>query len=147
MDLILWRHAEAEDGFPDAARALTDRGRLQATQMAAWLNARLPRDAEVLASPATRTQQTVTALGRPFKTLAPLGVDAVVHDILSAVDWPRGNNRTVLVVGHQPTLGELAARLLSGREAAWGIDKGALWWLRTDGARAALIAALTPELL
>lgn len=58
MDLILWRHAEAEDGDgnkPDAQRRLTARGEKQARDMAAWLNARLPKDTTVLVSPAIRT--------------------------------------------------------------------------------------------
>ena len=37
MDLILWRHAEAEVGSDDLARRLTVRGAKQARQMAAWL--------------------------------------------------------------------------------------------------------------
>ena len=39
MDLILWRHAEAEDGVgkPDTERELTKRGRKQAERMAEWL--------------------------------------------------------------------------------------------------------------
>jgi len=36
----------------------------------------------------------------------------------------------VLLVGHQPALGELASLLLTGREAPWTIRKGAVWWLR-----------------
>ena len=34
----------------------------------------------------------------------------------------------MLVVGHQPTLGEVAAFLMAGEEAAWSIRKGAVWW-------------------
>ncbi len=34
MDLLLWRHAEAEDGTPDLKRKLTPRGEKQARQMA-----------------------------------------------------------------------------------------------------------------
>jgi phosphohistidine phosphatase len=37
MELILWRHAEAEDGIPDMARELTSKGKKQAKHMAAWL--------------------------------------------------------------------------------------------------------------
>lgn len=38
MDLILWRHAEAEDGSNDLARTLTRKGQQQTGQMAAWLH-------------------------------------------------------------------------------------------------------------
>ena len=46
MDLILWRHAEAEDwteGCDDLQRSLTGRGEKQAKRMAAWLDRQLPR--------------------------------------------------------------------------------------------------------
>jgi phosphohistidine phosphatase len=35
----------------------------------------------------------------------------------------------VLVIGHQPTLGAVAALLLSGVEAPWSLRKGTAWWL------------------
>ena len=63
MDLILWRHAEAEDGVPDGARALTKKGLKQAAAIAAWLKPRLPDATRILVSPATRAQQTAAALG------------------------------------------------------------------------------------
>src|SRR5674476_1390644 len=62
MDLILWRHAEAEDGTPDHARELTAKGIKQAGKVAAFLHQHLPQDHRILVSPATRTQQTVAAL-------------------------------------------------------------------------------------
>ena len=48
-----------------------------------------------------------------------------------ATDWPDGGDakhHTVLVVGHQPTLGRTAALLLSGSKAYWSIKKGSVWW-------------------
>ncbi|MGB6053615.1 MAG: histidine phosphatase family protein, partial [Burkholderiaceae bacterium] len=42
MELILWRHADAEPGEPDLERALTAGGRRQAAKMAAWLDRKLP---------------------------------------------------------------------------------------------------------
>ena len=68
MDLILWRHAEAEDGsltLPDAQRRLTERGEKQARKMALWLSEHLPKATRILVSPAQRTQQTVHPLQRP----------------------------------------------------------------------------------
>jgi phosphohistidine phosphatase len=55
MDLILWRHAEAEDGFPDQGRKLTEKGEKQAAKMAAWLKAHLPEEVRIIVSPTTRT--------------------------------------------------------------------------------------------
>ena len=41
MDLILWRHAEAEEGDNDLARELTPKGEKQAARVAEWLLQRL----------------------------------------------------------------------------------------------------------
>ncbi|HEY7757791.1 MAG TPA: histidine phosphatase family protein, partial [Burkholderiales bacterium] len=68
MDLILWRHADAEDGSPDLARALTPKGHKQAAQMARWLREHLPEDTRVIVSPARRAQETAQALTSDFET-------------------------------------------------------------------------------
>lgn len=133
MDLLLWRHAEAEDGFPDLKRKLTQRGEKQAQQMAEWIRKHAPKNLRIIASPALRCQQTAQALGLPFETDKRLGTDSNASNLLAAVNWPDGDNENmgksaVLVVGHQPTLGQTAALLLSGTEDNWTIKKGALWW-------------------
>lgn len=127
MDLILWRHAEAEPGEPDLGRRLTSKGLKQAERMAEWLEHRLPETTRIIVSPADRTQQTALALGRKFKTSDDVAPGASTASLLAAAGWPDARE-PVLVVGHQPTLGEVAAFLLSGEEAAWSIRKGAVWW-------------------
>ena len=127
MDLILWRHAEAEPGEPDLGRRLTSKGLKQAERMAEWLEHRLPETTRIIVSPADRTQQTALALGRKFKTSDDVAPGASTASVLAAAGWPDARE-PVLVVGHQPTLGEVAAFLLSGEEAAWSIRKGAVWW-------------------
>jgi len=150
MNLILWRHAEAEEGIPDSGRALTDKGRKQAKAVAKWLKARLPADCGILVSPATRARQTAEALHREFQTVAALDVGASPSEVLAASGWPRRGG-TVLVVGHQPTLGQVAALLLTGAEVEWSLKKGAVWWFesRTRGGRdeALLRAAIGPDLV
>ena len=156
MDLILWRHAQAQtlpmDGInqvdpdEDLARCLTPKGERQAERMAQWLNQRLPESAKVLVSPARRTQQTATALGRTFRTVSTLNPQASVDDLLAAARWPRAKD-PVLIVGHQPTLGVLAARLLTGQDQEWAIRKGAVWWLRgreRDGVHQVTLHAVQP---
>lgn len=133
MDLLLWRHAEAEEGTPDLKRKLTARGEKQARQMADWLKLHAPKQMRILVSPAVRAQQTAKALGIPFETSPQLGPTASVPDLLAAAGWPDGgrdgNPRgAVLVVGHQPALGRLASLLLAGQEDEWTIKKGAVWW-------------------
>lgn len=151
MDVILWRHAEAEDGgddLPDGDRKLTAKGRKQAKQIARWLEPRLPKRTVVYASPARRTRQTARALARNFKTLAALGTDTTAAALLKAVGWPRGEG-TAVVVGHQPSLGQAAARLLSGKVVG-GVDikKGGLWWFsQRDGRETLLRGVISPDLL
>lgn len=127
MDLLLWRHAEAEEGSDDLKRRLTVRGEKQARQMSAWLRQHLPKNTRILASPAVRTQQTATALELPFETSPLLAPDRSVVDLIAACAWP-DHSGAVLIVGHQPTLGRTAALLLAGQEAEWTVKKGAVWW-------------------
>ena len=78
MDLILWRHCEAEPGEPALGRRLTSKGLKQAERMAAWLDAHLPDTCRILVSPADRAQQTALALQRKSKTVPELGPGASV---------------------------------------------------------------------
>ena len=95
MDLILWRHAEAEDGFPDSARNLTKKGIDQARRMADWLRSELPDDAVM-------------------------------------IGWPDASG-AVIVVGHQPTLGEVVKELIPVIPAGLRMKKGSVWWIRCQG--------------
>jgi phosphohistidine phosphatase len=150
MDLILWRHAEAVDGYPDAERALTPKGERDAKRMAKWLNERLPDDAVILVSPALRTRQTAAALQRELTTVDAVGTGATPGEILKAARWPRAAHAT-LIVGHQPTLGETASLLLTGAEGSLSVKKGAIYWItaRQRGARVqpVLRAMMAPDML
>ena len=147
MDLILWRHAEAEDGADDAARRLTPKGVKQAARMAAWLDSRLPKNAQMLVSPAVRAQQTAEALTREAETSEQVNTGARAAEVLKAVGWPNGSG-TLVVVGHQPTLGAVAALALTGKASPWRIKKGGLWWISTQGAaQPAVLAVMSPDLL
>jgi phosphohistidine phosphatase len=150
MELILWRHAEAEDGIPDLDRKLTAKGHKQAEKIAAWLKPKLPTHTHILVSPAKRTQQTAAALGLNFTTLDEIGPGADPQTILRAAGWP-DDTESVLIVGHQPTLGAVAARVLAQLNVAWSVKKGAVWWLSTQTSQGdiqtALRTVVTPELL
>src|SRR5262245_47919457 len=130
MELILWRHADAEEGVPDTARALTTKGEKQAKRVAAWLRKRLPEEVRVLVSPAKRAQQTARALAAKFETDSSVGTGAGPQAVLEAAGWPDGE-ATVVVVGHQPTLGQAAALALTGKPGEWSLKKGGLWWLES----------------
>ena len=153
MDLILWRHAEAEEaqeGCDDLARALTPRGEKQAARMAAWLDRQLPEGLRVLASPSRRTEQTASALGRKFKMRAELLPGGTPQDLLELAQWPRAKG-AVLIVGHQPVLGQTIAQLLELKAAECAVRKGAVWWLRQrhrlDESQTVLFTVQSPELL
>ncbi len=147
MELILWRHAEAEDlaAGGDIARALTKRGRKQAERMGAWLKPRLAGEWLVLSSPAKRAIQTAKGLDMPYEEREGLGPGASIASILREAGWPDGKP-SVVIVGHQPTLGEVAARLL-GCRADVAIRKAAIWWFAAKGGQTVLKCVLDPELL
>src|SRR5258706_9782108 len=151
MDLILWRHADAENGSHDSERKLTAKGIKQAARMAKWLRARLSENAVVLASPAKRAQQTARALTADYKTVTEIGTAASAKDVLIACGWPGDERTVVVVVGHQPTLGATAALLLTGATQQWSLKKGAVVWIaghaETGAASAVLRAAISPDLL
>jgi phosphohistidine phosphatase len=148
MDLILWRHAEAESGEPDLGRRLTAKGIQQAERVAVWLDRHLPATTRVLSSPADRAQQTALALKRKFRVVSDLAPGAAPATLLAAAGWPDARE-PVLIVGHQPTLGEVAALLLSGAEAPWSVRKGAVWWLtnrvRDGSASTVLKVVIAPD--
>lgn len=148
MDLILWRHCEAEPGEPDLGRRLTSKGLKQAERMAQWLDSHLPDTCRVLVSPADRAQQTALALQRKFRTVPELAPGATVDAVLAAANWP-DSREPVLIVGHQPTIGAVASFLLSGEEAYWSVRKGAVWWLsnraREGGAAVVLKVVVGPD--
>jgi len=150
MDLILWRHAEAVDGLPDIKRELTRKGHKQARDIAAWLTPRLPGSVSVVTSPAERALQTAAAFTRDFVVNGSIAPGASAQAVLEAAGWPATGD-SVLLVGHQPALGEAAAMLLTGKPLPWSIKKGAIWWFRRrarDGhVQVVLRAVMSPELL
>ena len=153
MDLILWRHAEAQDamdGDDDMARALTHRGEKQAARMAGWLDRQLPEGARILVSPARRTEQTALALERKYKISPELAPNGTVEQLLEVAQWPHGK-ATVLLVGHQPTLGQTISRLLGLNASECAVKRGAVWWLRNRkrGAlsQTVVVTVQSPEVL
>ncbi len=118
MRLLLVRHAEAAPGDPDELRPLTSAGRQQARRVAQELVRERPD--VVLSSPLLRARETADAIARaagidaePSQRLAP---GATAEDVLVAV---AGRGDTVVVVGHQPDCGRIAAALREGEEPAF----------------------------
>jgi phosphohistidine phosphatase len=94
--------------------------------------------------------QTVKALGRKYKVRDALSPGASVDDLLEAAGWPDAKY-PVLLVGHQPTLGEVAAKLLKMGEGPCPIRKGAVWWLRSrqreDSEQTVIVSVTVPDRL
>jgi phosphohistidine phosphatase len=148
MDLVLWRHADAEEGRDDHARCLTPKGIKQAERMGAWLDAHLPKNARLISSPAVRAQQTAKCLERESTTDEALAPGAQATALLQACGWPRGNG-TLVAVGHQPTLGAAVALAVTGKAARWPMKKGAIFWIasREGESMPRVVAVLSPEFL
>jgi phosphohistidine phosphatase len=133
LNLFLWRHAEAEEGHPDLSRVLTERGRAQAATVGHWIRRTVKGDAEILVSPARRTRQTADALGLPYRIEERLAPGAQIEDITAVLSlqqaMPQDKHAQLVVVGHQPWVGELAAHLVSGKPSSWSVRKAQVWWL------------------
>lgn len=133
MDLLLWRHAEAEDAHPnqpdDLKRPLTPRGIKQAQRMAKWLDQHLPDGVRILCSPAVRCEMTVHYLKRKYKICPELRPESDADALLDLAHWPDART-SVLVVGHQPILGQVIGQLLELPGESLSVRKGSVWWLR-----------------
>ncbi len=145
MELILWRHAEAENGTPDTARRLTSKGIDQAARMAKWLNAKLPDNAHIIVSPAQRAQQTAAALGKPFLTDENVGLSATVKGVLAAANWPSVKG-AVVIIGHQPTLGGVATSLIPDDPMVLNFQTGELKWFNSTDEQGAITSKLKHDI-
>ena len=153
MDLIFWRHAEtvqAVEGQTDAVRELSARGERQAQRMAQWLERQLPESTKILCCPTVRAEQTVMPLGRKYKLRDELSPNASIDDVLSLVQWPM-NKHSVLLVTHQPLIGEMIRKLLEIQIPEVVVKKGSVWWIRSrdkgDQIQTMLVTVQTPELM
>lgn len=132
MELILWRHAEAQEsvGIADMDRKLIPAGHKHAESMAAWLRPRLPKKIRIIVAPAKRARQTADCLGLEYEIERKVGIGADAAELLAATKWPESRT-PVLLVGHQPSLGRLASLLLGQQEQDMPIKKGGLLWFST----------------
>ncbi len=159
-NIMLWRHADAldiGDNIPDdISRPLSKKGHQQAKTMAAWLKRYLPKDTIIIASNAVRSKQTAQALTNDFQISEGLAPGATLLDVLETINsfWSSNQTETnLLIIGHQPWLGQLADYLLNAMSAAEGlqIKKAALWWFKRQTSQPSstfdLITVQTPNLL
>ena len=117
MIVYLVRHADAAPGRPDELRPLTAHGKEQSRQLGSRLAADGVHGVPVLTSPLLRARETAEEIaGSIGSTVVPderLAPGATADDLRSAVE---GQGERVVVVGHQPDCGRIAAELTGGPE-------------------------------
>jgi|SRR6185369_9105882 phosphohistidine phosphatase len=161
--LVIMRHAKAEqpESTEDFARPLADRGRRDAAEAGNWLAGEKLIPDLVLCSPAMRTRTTwhevaiamATAVGGGGSTVQ-YETDLYYHGLGAALRLIRGVDpavRTLLVVGHNPTVSALSLRLDDGprrreqglKTAGIAVHEVSSTW--AECAYATLIASHTPR--
>ena len=144
MDLILWRHAEAielAESGNDMDRHLTPKGERQTARMSIWLDRVLPQGTRIFCSPATRCEQTVMALGRRYKLREELSPNGQAQEVLDLVQWPVAKG-AVMVVGHQPYLGQVVAKLFDMKPGECSNKKASVWCIKTKAHESVLQTSL-----
>jgi phosphohistidine phosphatase len=130
MDLILLRHAEAEDTFPDAQRKLTQKGKKDSAKIAKWLLERIPKDFELYSSDLIRAKETARFLMKEPVIIEELLPHINPQRLLDKVSWPY-DDATVILVGHQPQIGYTAGHIL-GLNESLKTRKASFWWFKGD---------------
>jgi len=120
MRIYLVRHGEAASGEPDQDRRLTEQGREQSRRVGEQLAGVEPRPAAVLHSPLVRARETAELIAAPL-VIQPepddrLAPGATAAGVRAATE---GHGEAVVVVGHQPDCGRIAAELAGGPEPAF----------------------------
>lgn len=137
INLFLWRHAEAEDSFPDIARPLTSKGHRDAARVARAIARQLDANTRVVISPSLRTRETaeplVTRASLQPEVDPRLAPGARLGDVLDALESAiascNGDSPSLVMVGHQPWVGQVARRLLTNDSGDWSVKKASAWWL------------------
>jgi len=132
--LLLLRHAKSswgDPGLPDSERPLSPRGRRNAAAIARAIEADGLMPEKVLCSPARRTRETLAALlpyldGEGRVAIEPKLYDSTPGDYLAAIARSGGEARSLMLIGHNPTI-QATAR-----------------WLAADG-EPGLVAALAAK--
>ena len=97
-----------------------------------------------------QTAAALESLGRKFKIHPDLAPGATAEQVLTAAHWP-DSRESVLIVGHQPTLGQIASILMGVEKQEWALRKASVWWFaqreRNSITSTYLRAVIAPDLL
>ena len=128
--LILLRHSKTENDAPsgrDRDRRLDDRGRRDAAEIGGWIGRHPPFPGSVLVSPAVRAHQTWEIAWQAMKALVPEPQVELVPELYGADpsqlletirDASAADPKTLMLVGHNPGMHELALALTGSGDAA-----------------------------
>ncbi|MBU2573621.1 MAG: histidine phosphatase family protein [Elusimicrobia bacterium] len=140
-ELVFLRHGAAlsipdSKARNDAGRRLAPEGRAQAGLSASRLEAAGFSPSLIISSPYSRAVETADIAAGHFPAAKRASVEALASPsslggILKAIEAAAGGERSVLVVGHQPTLGALSARLL--KTAVCPLSAGGYAYLKLPG--------------
>ena len=144
MDIYLIRHADAfrlgeRGATTDEERPLTEQGEAQARRVGAGLERRGVRPAVVLTSPLVRARQTADLVASqwlaatpPVQNLKELTPGSKRRKLARALgDLAKDS---VILVGHQPDLGEWAAWLIGSKKAQLDLAKAGVAHIDCEGA-------------
>lgn len=149
MKLYLVRHAQAEDGSPDFERRLTEAGRERSRVLGKWLEPWL-EDARILTSPAARARETAEILCQRIRFGGALEHEPLLYggslSAIARVIWGCKEPALVLV-GHDPTLSELASELVWNTPSGIELKKGGVVRVDLSQGRGTLRWLLDPRLL
>ena len=116
MKVFLVQHAEAKSEEEDPARHLTDKGVVDAEKLGKFLADNGVRPLEIWHSGKTRAAQTAKAIADCFQE----EIELVEKHGMAPKDHPKPITEElqdgVMVVGHLPFLGKMAARMLTDHE-------------------------------
>ncbi len=161
LEVVLLRHAIAEEreqfahsGLPDTERPLTEHGRQRMERASRGLQQLLPKVGLIASSPLCRARQTAAIVAAGYHltpeqlpTLAPGESPQGVADYLER----RRADGPLLLVGHEPDLGQLAAWLLAGEGDFIEFKKGGACLLHfaasVEAGAGRLVWALPPKAL
>ena len=162
MRLYIVRHAIASPhgtpGVKDDDRALTKEGVQKMREAAAGLRALGYVPEAVLSSPLLRARQTAELLleifgrGIEFKTTPSLAPSGSRQDLYREIALYDKKLKSLMLVGHQPSLGEIAGEIAFGSpEHFIELKKGGMCMIEVESfqgvPKGSLAALLTPSIL
>jgi phosphohistidine phosphatase len=149
MELIVLRHAEAEDHAPtDHLRRLTEKGTHQAEAVGVYLKEHAIKVDIILSSPALRTAETAEIVAEELELevqTVPWALPGMTPEMaMNSLERFQSAKR-VLLVGHQPDIGLLVARLLGLRDdRSLHVRKASLFQLNLISKYDAVLQAFVP---